>query len=242
MILGQSIIEIFKRSLVMDILLVCSIVALALIIERFIYFTKNGFNTRKGYLQFSQILRGQGPNAALNFLNQKKNTLNVLFTIALNNRHLDSNNLFEILTSFIIEEKVKFDRYLGGMGTLANAATLLGLLGTVMGLIKSFHNIAVTGSGGPAVISSGIAEALLTTAFGLFIGIPTLFFYNYFSKKSGEMAMELDGISDRVIVLFDNLKKKGSGAASQTVPPKPAASPVSDSQDTVPSADTGWKF
>ena len=242
MILGQSIIEIFKRSLVMDILLVCSIIALALIIERFIYFTKNGFNTRKGYLQFSQILRGQGPNAALNFLNQKKNTLNVLFTIALNNRHLESNNLFEILTSFIIEEKVKFDRYLGGMGTLANAATLLGLLGTVMGLIKSFHNIAITGSGGPAVISSGIAEALLTTAFGLFIGIPTLFFYNYFSKKSGEMAMELDGISDRVIVLFDNLKKKGSGAADQTLPLKQAASPVSDSPDTLPSVDTGWKF
>jgi biopolymer transport protein ExbB len=232
MILGQPILQIFKNSIVMDILLLCSIIALALIIERFLYFARNGFNTRKGFLQFSQVLRGQGVNAALNIAGQKKNSLNGLFMLALNNRHLESDNLFEVLSSYIIEEKVKFDRYLGGMGTLANAATLLGLLGTVMGLIKSFHNIAITGSGGPAVISGGIAEALLTTAFGLFIGIPTLFFYNYFTKKSTEQAMELDGISDRIIVLFDNLKKKSaqksSGATPHAPPQQPAQPPAGD--------------
>jgi biopolymer transport protein ExbB/TolQ len=86
MILGQSIIEIFKGSFVMDILLVCSIVALALIIERFIYFTRNRFDSRKGYLTFRQIIKGQGPSAALNHANQKKNSLSGLFMVALNNR------------------------------------------------------------------------------------------------------------------------------------------------------------
>jgi biopolymer transport protein ExbB len=234
MILGQPIIEIFKGSLVMTILLICSIVALALIIERFIYFSRNGFNTRKGYLDFSHTLRTQGFNAAFAYANQKKNPLHGLFSIALQNRHLEADNLFEILSSYIIEEKVKFDRYLGGMGTLANAATLLGLLGTVMGLIRSFHNIAITGSGGPAVISSGIAEALLTTAFGLFIGIPTLFFYNYFSKKSNELAMGLDGVTDRVIVLFNNLKKKSSEPIE--------ADPQSKPEHIPPPEDTTWKF
>jgi len=207
---------------------------LTLIIERFIYFARHGFNNQSGYLEFSHILKTKGPKAALIYTNQKKDTLTNLFAVALQNRHLDSDNLFEVLSSYIIEEKVKFDRYLGGMGTLANAATLLGLLGTVMGLIKSFHNIAITGSGGPAVISSGIAEALLTTAFGLFIGIPTLFFYNYFSKKSNELAMGLDGVSDRVIVLFNNLKKK-SGEPKEVDPqPKPEHIP--------PPEDTTWKF
>jgi biopolymer transport protein ExbB len=242
MILGQSIIEIFKGSFVMDILLVCSIVALALIIERFIYFTRNRFDSRKGYLTFRQIIRGQGPSAALNHANQKKNSLSGLFMVALNNRHLESNNLLDILASFVIEEKVKFDRYLGGMGTLANAATLLGLLGTVMGLIKAFHNISITGSGGPAVISSGIAEALLTTAFGLFIGIPTLFFYNYFSKKSNELSMELDGISDRIVVLFNNLKKQSSGTKASDPASVPAAESAFSPQDSPPPADTTWKF
>lgn len=240
MILGQPLIEIFKGSIVMCILLVCSVVALALIIERFIYFRKNGFDARKGFIRFGQILRNQGVSAALNYAAQKKNTLNGLFTVALNNRQLESDNLFEILSGFIIEEKVKFDRYLGGMGTLANAATLLGLLGTVMGLIKSFHNIAITGSGGPAVISGGIAEALMTTAFGLFIGIPTLFFYNYFTKKSSEMAMALDGVSDRIVVTFDRLKKKSAGAKDAAAP-KPAAKPAPQ-QFSTPEADAEWKF
>lgn len=240
MILGQPLIEIFKGSIVMVILLVCSVVALALIIERFIYFRKYGFNARKGFIQFGQILRNQGVSAALNYAAQKKDTLNGLFTVALNNRHLESDNLFEILSSFIIEEKVKFDRYLGGMGTLANAATLLGLLGTVMGLIKSFHNIAITGSGGPAVISGGIAEALMTTAFGLFIGIPTLFFYNYFTKKSSEMAMALDGVSDRVVVMFDRLKKKSAGSKDAPAP-TPGAKPAPQQFNT-PEAGAEWKF
>jgi biopolymer transport protein ExbB len=235
MILGQPIIDIFKGSLVMVILLFCSIVALALIIERFIYFSRNRFDPRKGFIQFSQLVRNQGVNATSNYVSQKKNTLNGLFSVALNNRQLDSDNLLDLLSSFIVEEKVKFDRYLGGMGTLANAATLLGLLGTVMGLIKSFHNIAITGSGGPAVISSGIAEALLTTAFGLFIGIPTLFFYNYFTKKSSELAMELDGVSDRIVVLFSNMKRKAAGQAGKTGPSKPTPPPA-------PPADEGWNF
>jgi biopolymer transport protein ExbB len=226
MILGQPIIQIFKNSIVMDILLLCSIVALALIIERFIYFARNGFDIRKGFLQFSQTLRNQGVNATQNIVSQKRNSLSGLFSLALNNRHLDQDSLFEILSSYIIEEKVKFDRYLGGMGTLANAATLLGLLGTVMGLIKSFHNIAITGSGGPAVISGGIAEALLTTAFGLFIGIPTLFFYNYYTKKSTEMAMELDGVSDRIIVLFNNLKQKAAQKSQATPVQQPVTNPL----------------
>uniref|UniRef100_A0A7C4TI62 MotA/TolQ/ExbB proton channel family protein n=1 Tax=candidate division WOR-3 bacterium TaxID=2052148 RepID=A0A7C4TI62_UNCW3 len=237
MILGQPLIEVFKGSIVMLILLVCSIIALALIIERFLYFLRNGFDTRTGFLKFSQVLRSQGTNAALNFAAQKKNPLFGLFTIALQNQHLDADSLYDVLSSYVIEEKLKFDRYLGGMGTLANAATLLGLLGTVTGLIRAFHNIAITGSGGPAVISAGIAEALLTTAFGLFIGIPTLFFYNYYTKKSNELAMALDGVTDKIIVVLENMKKKqekSAPATAPTPPPQPAVMPQVE--------DTAWKF
>lgn len=236
MILGQPLFDLFKNSIVMIILLLCSIIALALIIERLLYFIRNSFDTRTGFLRFSQVLRNQGVNAALAYTRQKKNPLFGLFAVALQNQHLDAENLYDVLSSYIIEEKLKFDRYLGGMGTLANAATLLGLLGTVTGLIRAFHNISITGSGGPAVISAGIAEALLTTAFGLFIGIPTLFFYNYYTKKSNELAMALDGVSDKLIVLLDTLKKK-----SGTVNPEP----VSVSNPTPPPPppeETTWKF
>ncbi|MEO0137074.1 MAG: MotA/TolQ/ExbB proton channel family protein [candidate division WOR-3 bacterium] len=235
MILGQPLIEIFKGSIVMIILLICSVIALALIIERFLYFARNSFDTRIGFLRFSQILRNQGVSSALAYAQQKKNPLYGLFAVALQNQHLDAENLYDVLSSYVIEEKLKFDRYLGGMGTLANAATLLGLLGTVTGLIRAFHNIAITGSGGPAVISAGIAEALLTTAFGLFIGIPTLFFYNYYTKKSNELALALEGTCDKLIVLLDTMRKKSPAPNPEpTITPKQPSSP--------PPEDTTWKF
>jgi biopolymer transport protein ExbB/TolQ len=122
------------------------------------------------------------------------------------------------------------------MGTLANVATLLGLLGTVTGLITAFHNIAVTGSGGPAVVSGGIAEALITTAFGLFIGIPTLFFYNYFSKKAADLAITLESTSDRLVVMLGRLSGKAR-AAEPAPAPAPAPAPRPEPQE-----DAGWKF
>jgi|UniRef100_A0A7V3RIC6 biopolymer transport protein ExbB len=234
MILGQPLINVFKSSIVMILLLLCSIIALALIIERFLYFLRNSFDTRRGFLLFSQVLRNQGMSAALAYVNQRKNPLNGLFAVALQNQHLDPDNLYDVLSSYVIEEKLKFDRYLGGMGTLANAATLLGLLGTVTGLIRAFHNIAITGSGGPAVISAGIAEALLTTAFGLFIGIPTLFFYNYYTKKSNELALSLEGVCDKLIVLLDTVKKR-----STTTNPEPVSTPK---PPPPPPEDVTWKF
>ena len=80
----------------------------------------------------------------------------------------------------------------------------------------------------------------MTTAFGLFIGIPTLFFYNYFTKKSSELAMALDGVSDRIVVMFDKLKKKSSGSKG-TPATKPVANPQPQ-QTSPPDTSSDWNF
>ena len=151
-----------------------------------------------------------------------------MFTLALENMALTGDEVSDLLYSMILEERVRYERLLGGLGTLANAATLLGLLGTVVGLIQAFGNIAATGSGGPAVVSGGIAQALLTTAFGLIIGIPTLFFYNYFSKKSADNSMTLESAADRLIVMIERYKQRAAG----TAPAQPAPQPRPTSQPT----------
>uniref|UniRef100_A0A7C3URI5 MotA/TolQ/ExbB proton channel family protein n=1 Tax=candidate division WOR-3 bacterium TaxID=2052148 RepID=A0A7C3URI5_UNCW3 len=199
MILGQTLYEIFRSSLIMVILLLASIAALTLIIERWWYFAKNRVNS-KWVKEFFSYLRSGDLEGGRRYAERLNNPLGRLFLLALENRRLAPDELSNLFYGQILEERVRYERYLGGMGTLANGATLLGLLGTVVGLIKAFHNIAITGSGGPAVVSRGIAEALLTTAFGLFIGIPTLFFYNYFTKKASDLSLELEGIGERLIV------------------------------------------
>lgn len=232
MIMGQSLIQIFKSSVVMVILLIGSIVALALIIERSWYFSRNRFNPTKGLLEFRKILFRSGIGSALDWSRSQKNPLGRLFSVALDNISLSSEEISDLLYSLILEERIGYERLLGGMGTLANAATLLGLLGTVTGLIGAFGNIAATGSGGPAVVSKGIAEALLTTAFGLLIGIPVLFFYNYFSKKAADLTMTLESVSERLIVILERYKAE----------PVAKDTPAAKREPTVAVEDSTWKF
>lgn len=234
MIMGQSIIQIFKNSIVMVILLLASITALALILERFWYFIRNRFNPTKGLVELRRVLSQSGPKAALEWSQKQNNPLGRLFSVALDNITLNDDELSDLLYSLILEERIRYERLLGGMGTLANAATLLGLLGTVTGLIGAFGNIAATGSGGPAVVSKGIAEALLTTAFGLLVGIPVLFFYNYFSKKAADLAMSLESTAERLVVILGRYKRQGGKMLvdSESVPCAPVT----------PAEDAAWKF
>lgn len=238
MIMGQSLYQIFAKSFVMIILLVCSIAALALIIERFWYFTRNRVNPEKGLNELRRLLASSGVAQALDWSRTQKNPLGRMFVVALDNITLSSDELADLTYSLILEERIRYERLLGGLGTLANAATLLGLLGTVTGLIGAFSNIAATGSGGPAVVSKGIAEALLTTAFGLLIGIPVLFFYNYFAKKAGDVTMSLESASDRLVVLLQRYKARlGSvPASSEQLTPRTTSQPLTAAEDT------SWKF
>ena len=213
MILGQSLFSIFKASIVMVILLVASVLAVGLILERFWYFYRNRFNPDKGLDEFQKQMTSGGAEKGLAWARKQKNPLGRMFVTALENTALNSEQLYGVLYGSIIRERLRFEKSLGGMGTLANAATLLGLLGTVTGLIRAFGNIAATGSGGPAVVASGISEALVATAFGLFIGIPTLFFANYFAKKASDIASTLESTSDLVVVIMEKVKGKGPAAS-----------------------------
>ncbi|HTW91182.1 MAG TPA: MotA/TolQ/ExbB proton channel family protein [bacterium] len=213
MILGQSLFSIMKASIPNMMLVLASILAVALIIERFIFFTRNRFNADKGLAEFQKQLTSGGASKALTWAKGNKNPLGRMFVTALENAELTSEQLYGVLYGLTLRERMLFEKLLGGMGTLANAATLLGLLGTVTGLIRAFGNIAATGSGGPAVVAGGISEALLATAFGLFVGIPTLFFANYFSKKAADIASTLESTSDLVIVVMERAKGKTPSAS-----------------------------
>ncbi|MBT3343314.1 MAG: flagellar motor protein MotA [Gemmatimonadetes bacterium] len=88
---------------------------------------------------------------------------------------------------------------LSGMATISGVAPFLGLFGTVTGLIAAFRGIAETGSGGLATVSGGISEALVTTVIGLFVAMPSLWAYNFFTNKIDVIAVELDNEASGVV-------------------------------------------
>jgi biopolymer transport protein ExbB len=77
------------------------------------------------------------------------------------------------------------ERNLGLIGTMGNVAPLIGLLGTVFGIMRAFHDMANTGSAGPSVVAAGVAEALLTTGAGLVVAVPAVMIYNHFVRRIG---------------------------------------------------------
>ena len=86
----------------------------------------------------------------------------------------------------------ELERYLNTLGTVAAITPLLGLLGTVIGMIKVFTAIQLEGTGNAAVLAGGISEALITTAAGLTVAIPSLFFYRYFQRRVDELVIYME--------------------------------------------------
>ena len=86
----------------------------------------------------------------------------------------------------------EMERYLNALGTVAAITPLLGLLGTVIGMIKVFSAIRLEGTGNAAVLAGGISEALITTAAGLTVAIPSLFFYRYFQRRVDELVITME--------------------------------------------------
>lgn len=104
----------------------------------------------------------------------------------------------------LLDEETKGLRWeaehrLAALGTIANVAPFIGLFGTVIGVIRAFQAIAIKASAGPSVVASGIAEALISTAAGLFVAVPAVIAYNYFLKRSRRLSLELGRIATMIV-------------------------------------------
>jgi biopolymer transport protein ExbB len=103
------------------------------------------------------------------------------------------------ITNANLHEGAVMEKGVGALGVLANVAPLLGLLGTVTGMIKAFEMISIGGTGRPEIVANGIAEALTTTAGGLFVGIPLLLLFHWLQGKIETMLIDLQEFSVDVV-------------------------------------------
>ena len=116
-------------------------------------------------------------------------------------------------------------RGMGVLATVSSTAPFVGLLGTVMGIVNSFQAMAASGSGGLGTVSAGIAEALITTAFGLLVAIPAVMLFNYFTGWTEARAVDMSESSNELLDLVATQLKQGRAYAqaphASTPPPAP---------------------
>jgi biopolymer transport protein ExbB len=184
-----------KGGVVMHLITLCSVLALAVLFERLA-------NLRKKKIISSQFLEEirrhwyrREVQEAIAVCKSHDIALARIVRAGLLRFNLGSREIERAIQDAGRREATLLKKNLGLLAFLASMAPMLGLFGTVLGMIKSFDAIAVHGSGGNVgFVASGIAEALLTTAWGLMVGIPALGLYYYFRRKIELRVLEMEGV------------------------------------------------
>ena len=99
-------------------------------------------------------------------------------------------------------ETTELERYTSIVATIGNTAVYIGLFGTVLGIIRAFHDISMAGAGGMAIVIGGVAEALVCTATGLFVAIPAVIVFNYFTKRVERFVTDMELCASEFIDLI----------------------------------------
>ncbi len=140
---------------------------------------------------------------------QSGSALGQILAAALANRDASREVMKEAIEDTGRHVVHELERYLNTLGTIAAISPLLGLLGTVIGMIKVFSAITSQGVGNPAALAGGISEALITTAAGMVVAIPSLMFYRYFRGKTSMLVIRMEQQAVRMIeVLHGNRSKE----------------------------------
>lgn len=169
------------------ILLFMSGASLLVMFERIIVFAKSRSESYKFAEKMAKLLAGGDITAAANagiskgvgHIGRVINAGLVAFKLAPSDRDTAIESVARALERQAAREVQVFKRGLGVLATVGSTAPFIGLLGTVMGIVNAFQSMALTGSGGLGTVSAGIAEALITTAFGLLVAIPAVMAFNF---------------------------------------------------------------
>lgn len=173
-------------------IVLCSIVAMAIIGERFWSLQKK-YIIPKGLVAqvWKWVKEGRVDKQKLIIL-RNSSALGKLLAAGLVNMHHDREMMkasMEEASGQVIHE---LEKYLNTLATIAEISPLLGLLGTVTGIIRMFAAVGEVGLGNPLVLSSGLSEALITTAAGLVVAIPSYVFYRYFRGRVDELVLTME--------------------------------------------------
>ncbi len=184
-------------------LLLCSVAALALVIERFSSLRTSRVAPPNLMAEVVGVMRTTLPTTEVVDKLASNSVLgNVLangLRVAMAEPRITERALRDAFESAGRAGVHKLERYLSTLGTIASAAPLLGLLGTVIGMIEIFGAQAPTGAANPALLAHGISVALYNTAFGLIVAIPSLMFYRYFRSRVDGYTLDLEQGCDQLV-------------------------------------------
>jgi len=197
-----------KGGPVMYPLLACSIIALGVVIDRAIFWLKLGFQRQPSIVDEVLELSRQGDWESI-----KKKTIDTkdyIIKILVSGILHREFSMIKAMEAAAADEIKHMRRFMSVLDTMITVAPLLGIFGTVLGIISSFEVLGSAGIEHPQEVTAGIAQALITTAAGLGIAILSVFPYNYFNSRVENAAVLIEKYATSLEIVFEKLTRQGS--------------------------------
>ncbi len=192
----------------MIILLVLSVISVAIILERYIFYRRKTKLNRSDFMsKIRHALKKSGVNQALDICRYADAPFVQVVMAGLSFFDCSEKEISNNMERQVIIETVNLERFTAVIGTIGSVAVYIGLLGTITGILRAFHDVSISGSGGINVIIGGISEALSTTAAGLSIAIPAVAAYNYAMKKIDDFIKDMELAASETMDLISAIKK-----------------------------------
>ena len=196
-----------KGGPVMYPLLACSILALSVVIERAIFWLKLAIKSQPSLVDEILELSRQGDWESIK--NKTVHTKDYIIKILVSGILHKEFSMIKAMESAAADEIKHMRRFMGVLDTMITVAPLLGIFGTVLGIISSFEVLGSAGIEHPQEVTSGIAQALITTAAGLGIAILSVFPYNYFNSRVENAAVLIEKYATSLEIVFEKLTQPG---------------------------------
>lgn len=185
--------EIFEKGgFLMYPIFICSLIAVTIFFERMFYLKSVKTKSNRFVLRVKNLVKKGSIELAISACRKSPTPISKIMLAGLMKFGQGRDEMKEAIEDSANQEIPVLERNLSTLSTIGNITPLLGLLGTVFGMVKAFNVIAVMGVGKPEALAGGISEALLTTAFGLSIAIPTIVVYNYLSHRVDKLIREME--------------------------------------------------
>lgn len=193
-------------------IVICSVLSVAIIVERSLALRDSRIIPPTFIREAKRLVSAGKEDSLLEVSRKNRAPIARVIHTTLLSRSLPGETLREMVQAVGKDQANKLSRYLTVLATIAGIAPLLGLLGTVTGMIKVFSVISSKGVTNPSDLAGGISEALLTTAAGLVVAIPTLIAYNFFYKRTSTYVLRMEEIALGIVSRLSRDSAKRDGA------------------------------
>ncbi len=197
-----------KGGLLMWAILACSVLGIAVVVDRFIVLRKAKINVPAFMVRIRGLVKKKDISGAISYCMEEKSPIANIIRKGLKKYNLGHERVKEAIENAGRQEISRLEKGLTVLASVAGIAPLLGFLGTVTGMIQAFMIIEdLKGAANPSDLAGGIWEALLTTAFGLIVGIPALAFYNYFLSAIKKLVGDMETVANDVVDIVQDSSK-----------------------------------